>query len=103
MIAAELPVQVKRLTRLDKFSAKLRADFEKYDFPNRTIPPTKREKHDRTTGNRIQVTRRYRPIIAVVLPGTRATFFCKDIPAIEPNPNYNPAGAVRIRTTRLVA
>lgn len=40
--------QVKRLTRLDNFSAKLKADFEKYDFPNRTIPPTKREKHNRT-------------------------------------------------------
>ncbi len=40
--------QVDRLTRLDNFSANLRADFEQYDFPNRTIPPTKREKHDQT-------------------------------------------------------
>ncbi len=45
---------VARLTRLDNFNAKLTADFEKYDFPNRTIPPTKREKHDRTNEFRWQ-------------------------------------------------
>ena len=37
-----------RLTRLDNFNAKLTADFEKFDFPNRTIPPTRREKLDQT-------------------------------------------------------
>ena len=37
-----------RLTRLDNFNVKLTADFEEFDFPNRTIPPTKREKHNRT-------------------------------------------------------
>jgi len=47
-VSREEHVQAKRLTRLDNFSAKLKADFEKYDFPNRTIPPTKREKHNGT-------------------------------------------------------
>lgn len=43
-----------RLTRLDNFNAKLTADFEKYDFPDRTIPPTKREKHGQTNEFRWQ-------------------------------------------------
>ncbi len=33
-----------RLIRLDNFNVKLTADFKIYDFPDRTIPPTKREK-----------------------------------------------------------
>ena len=32
-----------RLTRLDNFNVKLTTDFKIYDFPDRTIPPTKRE------------------------------------------------------------
>jgi hypothetical protein len=34
---------IDRLTRLDNFILKLTTDFSIYDFPDRTIPPSKRE------------------------------------------------------------
>ena len=40
---------LERLTRLDDFNVKVTTDFKKYDFPNRTIPPTKREEKSNIT------------------------------------------------------